>query len=135
MTLITSGLHWTRRSRSVHFSEVIGAAPVSPNVGLRVRNTNERAWTSHHMTMLRNMFQILLLAIGLQMPTAIQAQFTFTTNNGAITITSYTGPGGNVAIPSTINGYPVRTLGVNAFDDLATLPGVIIPDSVTSVGD
>jgi hypothetical protein len=36
-----------------------------------------------------------------------RAQFTFTTNNGAITVTEYTGAGGNVVIPSAINGYPV----------------------------
>jgi len=40
------------------------------------------------------------------------AQFTYTTNNGAITITGYTGSGGAVTIPSIINGYPVVTIGV-----------------------
>src|SRR5512133_605098 len=29
---VSSGLHWTRRSRSVRISEATGAAPVSPNV-------------------------------------------------------------------------------------------------------
>lgn len=33
---------------------------------------------------------MLLLAL----PAVVQAQFTFTTNNGTITITRYTGPGG-----------------------------------------
>jgi hypothetical protein len=69
------------------------------------------------------------------LPAVAQAQFTFTTTNGAITITGYTGPGGNVTIPSTINGCPVRTIGVNAFNDLANLTGVIIPDSVITVSD
>ena len=45
------------------------------------------------------------------LPVGVQAQFTFTANNGAITITGYTGPGGAVVIPSTINGLPVTQIG------------------------
>ncbi len=43
-------------------------------------------------------------------PVQVQAQFTFTTNAGAITITGYTGPGGVVVIPSTTNSLPVTGL-------------------------
>ena len=32
--------------------------------------------------------------------------YTYVTNNGTITITGYTGPGGDVTIPSTINSLP-----------------------------
>ena len=46
---------------------------------------------------------LLLLAL----PTAVQAQFTLTTNGGALTITGYTGSGGTVVIPSATNGLPV----------------------------
>ena len=49
---------------------------------------------------------ILLLAL----PVALQAQFNFTTNNGTIAITKYTGPGGDVTIPSTTNGLPVTSI-------------------------
>lgn len=38
----------------------------------------------------------------------VHAQFDYETNNGTITITKYTGPGGNVIIPETINGLSVR---------------------------
>jgi hypothetical protein len=41
--------------------------------------------------------------------------FNCTTNNGAITITKYTGPGGAVTIPDTINGLPVTSIGDSAF--------------------
>ena len=46
-----------------------------------------------------------------------QAQFTYVTNNGAITITGYNCPGSAVAvtIPGTINGLPVTNLGRYAF--------------------
>ncbi len=48
--------------------------------------------------------------------TAVQAQdYTYTTNNGTITITQYTGPGGAVTIPDTINGLPVTSIGDQAF--------------------
>src|SRR5258708_23772698 len=44
-----------------------------------------------------------------------EAQFNYTTNNGAITITLYTGSGGIVTVPDTINGFPVTTIGDSAF--------------------
>ena len=50
---------------------------------------------------------LLLLALPGAVPGAVQAQFTYTINNGTVTITGYTGPGGAVTIPSTIAGLPV----------------------------
>lgn len=63
-----------------------------------------------------------------------QAQFTFTTNNGNLTITGYTGPGGNVIIPSETNGFPVTTISANAFYNKTNVTGVTIPDSITGMG-
>jgi hypothetical protein len=74
---------------------------------------------------------IIISALGTQ----AHAQFTFTTNSGAITITKYTGPGGNVIIPSMTNGLPVVTIGANAFWQCFTLLNVTIPDSVTNIGN
>ncbi len=73
------------------------------------------------------------------LPAVAQAQFTFTTNNSAITITGYTGPGGNVVIPATTNGYPVTSIGDNAFSGSFlqpnyTLTSITIPDSIVSIG-
>src|SRR5215471_9925413 len=70
----------------------------------------------------------------LTVPGELKAQFTFTTNNGAITITGYTGSGGNVVIPASINGYPVIAIGNYAFYNKTNITNVTIPDSVTSVG-
>ena len=54
---------------------------------------------------MKTIIQKLILALAwLALPTLVQAQFTYTTNNGAITITGYTGSGGAVVIPATING-------------------------------
>ncbi len=64
---------------------------------------------------------------------AVQAQFTFTTNSGAITITSYTGPGGAVTIPATTNGYPITGIATFAFYSVAGLNSVAISSNVTSI--
>ena len=76
---------------------------------------------------------VLLLLLAL--PVAVQAQFTYTTNNGTITITRYTGSGGAVTIPDTINGLPVTSIGVNAFVYCTSLTNVTIPNSVISIGN
>ena len=60
--------------------------------------------------------------------------FTCTTNNGAITITGYTGPGAVVILPSSINGLPVTSIGEGAFSHCTNLTHLKIPNSVTNVG-
>ncbi len=67
--------------------------------------------------------------------TAQAADYTYETNNGTITITRYTGPGGAVIIPDTINDLPVTSIGSGAFDGCTNLTSVTIPTSVTSIGD
>ena len=41
--------------------------------------------------------------------------FTYTVSGGTVTITGYTGAGGNVVIPATIDGMPVVALGIMRF--------------------
>jgi hypothetical protein len=53
----------------------------------------------------------LLMLLPLILPAAVQAQFNYTTNSGTITITLYTGSDGVVAIPDTINGLSVASIG------------------------
>ena len=62
------------------------------------------------------------------------SDFIYTSSGSVITITGYVGPGGNVIIPSNINGLPVTSIGELAFTSKATITTVIIPDSVTSIG-
>ncbi len=77
-----------------------------------------------------------LLVLLLALPTAAQAQFTYTTNNGTITIASYTGSGGAVTIPSSIHGLPVTGIAAYAISDLfKTAITMTIPGSVTTIGD
>ncbi|HXJ57072.1 MAG TPA: leucine-rich repeat domain-containing protein [Verrucomicrobiae bacterium] len=64
-------------------------------------------------------------------------QFTFTTNNGAITITGYnTAAGLNAVIPASINGYPVVSIGdgASAAFPSSSITNVVIPGSVTNIG-
>jgi hypothetical protein len=64
----------------------------------------------------------------------VQAQFLYTTNDGTITITGYTGSGGAVLIPGTLDGFPVTTIGDSAFRQ-RDLTSVTIPNSVLTLGD
>jgi hypothetical protein len=67
---------------------------------------------------------------------AAQAQFTYETNSDGttLTITSYSGSGGVVAIPADINGLPVTMIGLGAFQYCSSLISVTIPHGVTSIG-
>jgi hypothetical protein len=70
------------------------------------------------------------------LPAAAQAQeFLYTTTNGVVTITGYTGAGGDVIIPSTITGLPVTRIGSGAFSLRTNVISLTIPDSVTAVED
>jgi hypothetical protein len=70
----------------------------------------------------------------LALPFAGEAQFTFTTNNGVLTITDYTGSNTLVAIPAQTNGHPVAAIGDSAFAYLP-ISSVTFPDSLISIGD
>ncbi|MGO9610383.1 MAG: leucine-rich repeat protein, partial [Verrucomicrobiia bacterium] len=56
------------------------------------------------------------------------------TANGAIAITGYTGSGGAVTVPSTINGRTVTSIGDDAFTNDIDVTSVILPNGVTSIG-
>jgi hypothetical protein len=73
------------------------------------------------------------------LPGIVNAQFTYTVTNNTVTITAYTGPGGAVNVPGTINGLPVVSIQQLAFDPVVTgnsaiVTSVVIPDSVTNIG-
>lgn len=70
----------------------------------------------------------------LTLPVVVHAEdYTYTTNSGTITITSYTGVGGAVTITNIINGLPVTSIGTNAFASCTNLTSVTIPNSVTNI--
>ena len=59
--------------------------------------------------------------------------YTWTANNGEVTITGYTGTSTVVSLPETINGWPVTAVGESAFADSALRS--IDLGAVTTVGE
>jgi hypothetical protein len=76
---------------------------------------------------------VLVAGVAVLVAGPSQAQFSYTTNNGTITITGYTGADANVVIPSTIVGLAVTSIGSKAFSGTDGITGVTIPNSVTSI--
>lgn len=62
------------------------------------------------------------------------SDFAYTTENGEVTITDYTGTREHVLIPSEIGGFPVTMLADKAFYE-KHVTTVVVPDSVTEIGD
>ena len=70
----------------------------------------------------------------LGMPIVLHAQYTYLTTNDRVTITGYTGSGGAVTLPNTIEGLPVTRIGDLAFLHCNSLTSVTIGNRVTSIG-
>lgn len=71
-----------------------------------------------------------------------QGDYKYRTNNdGTVTIIKYLGAGGNVVVPTELDGKPVTAIGYTsddfkgAFQDHVQLTSVIIPDGVTEIKD
>jgi BspA type Leucine rich repeat region (6 copies) len=85
-------------------------------------------WSAHAARLLRLLLLILI-------PTGAQAQFDYAVVNGKITITGYTGPGGSVIIPDTINNLPVTSIGSVAFYAISNVMSVTISSNVANIED
>lgn len=59
--------------------------------------------------------------------------YEYTVSGSTVTITGYTGAGGDVVIPGVINDMPVVAIGAEAFSGLTTLTSVTIPASVSAI--
>ena len=83
----------------------------------------------------------LCLLVGLWSGAAVRqasadtsGNFEYTVSEGKATITSYSGPGGDVVIPDTLGGNPVVAIGAHAFDS-KFLSNVSFPATVTTIGE
>jgi hypothetical protein len=76
----------------------------------------------------------VIFALGVLTWAAQAADYRYRTSNGAITITGYTGPDGDLAIPNAIDGLPVTSIEVSGFWGCTSLTSITIPDSVISIG-
>jgi hypothetical protein len=84
------------------------------------------------------MKRLVLLSFALFIGASLSAQnaadFQYTVENSAVTITGYTGSAKNVTIPERINGLAVTVIGDGAFRE-KQLTSVTIPGSVTVIGN
>ncbi|MFA6288500.1 MAG: leucine-rich repeat domain-containing protein [Opitutaceae bacterium] len=78
---------------------------------------------------------VVLCCMASALSAATFGDFTYTDDGTSITITGFpTSVVGDVAIPATINGEPVTSIGDQAFYNCYGLTNVAIPSSVTSIG-
>ncbi|HZL83428.1 MAG TPA: stalk domain-containing protein [Candidatus Deferrimicrobium sp.] len=64
-----------------------------------------------------------------------EGDYTYTVNGGNATITGYTGSGGEVDIPDTLGRYLVKGIALGVFRGCTQLTRVVVPGSVTSIGN
>ena len=116
----------------------LGSTILFRHLGFNIRNTevilnNSRHSKLTHPCVPRGIcVPCIVLLLALALPATLQAQFEFTTDNGTITITKYTGYGGAVTIPASINGLPVTRIGDGAF--WCGLTAVIFQGSAPALG-
>ncbi|MCC6820675.1 MAG: leucine-rich repeat protein [Verrucomicrobia subdivision 3 bacterium] len=77
--------------------------------------------------------RLLWFLLLLTLPAVLQAQYTYTTNRGTITITGYIRVGGAVTISNTINGLPISNIGSNAFYPCTILTKAVIPTGLIMI--
>lgn len=88
--------------------------------------TKASSFRSCFLVALSLLFPLLLIE-------AVHGQYSYTTNNGTITITKYRGTDRELIIPSMIAGLPVTRIGDFAFEG-TLLESVSIPSSITEIG-
>jgi hypothetical protein len=98
---------------------------------LNLKSTGELGAAARRNLRATRMLPLLLV---LMLPAMVQAQFTYKTNNGAITITGYTGAGGTVVVPDTTNSYPVIAIGAHAFMNCDGVTSVTMGANLVSIG-
>lgn len=66
---------------------------------------------------------------------AADSDYTYTLSGNNATITAYSGAGGALTIPSTLDSHPVVAIGASAFLNKTTITSAVIPNGVISIGD
>lgn len=118
--------------RAVFFQGVapISPAPAAPPVFSGVSNT-----TLYHLQGVSGWGSSIDGLPAVLWDPLVLGQLTYVTNNGVLTLTGYTGPGGSVVVPSVINGRPVIAVASQAFGNSSVLTGMTLPNTVTNLGD
>ena len=63
----------------------------------------------------------------------ISGNWKYTVDNGVATVTGYTGSDTSITIPTTLDGYKVKRIGDNAFEE-SSIQSVVIPEDILSIG-
>ena len=63
------------------------------------------------------------------------SDFKYEVDDGKVTVTRYTGAGGDVVVHSTINKMPVTSIGAYAFRECTGLTSIHLPNSIKTIGD
>ena len=63
------------------------------------------------------------------------SDFKYKVDDSKVTVTRYTGAGGDVVVPEFIDGYPVTIIGAYAFRECFKLTSITLPNSITTIGD
>lgn len=77
----------------------------------------------------------ILLCFSSQVQAAQEGDYTYAITDGQAQITEYLGTGGEVAVPTTLGGVPVTSIGDQAFSDCLGLKKITVPEGVTSIGE
>ena len=67
-------------------------------------------------------------------PSAVPQGLVYYVDEGGIIISDYRGDAKIIEIPARIDGYPVMTIGKEAFLDCKSIEKVILPDTITVIG-
>lgn len=62
------------------------------------------------------------------------SDFKYEVEDGQVTVTGYTGAGGDVVVPGEIDGFPVNCIGDNAFCYCTGLTSITLPEGCTTIG-
>ena len=65
----------------------------------------------------------------------VSGDYEYSVNEGFVRIEKYNGKAAKLAIPSAIDGKPVRIIGESAFKDCKSLTEVAIPENVETISD
>ena len=79
-------------------------------------------------------FKIKVIDSRSEVPETDYTKFNYSISNGEVEITGYKGKDTVIKIPSKIEGYPVTSIGYQAFSGCTGLTSITIPDSVTDIG-
>src|ERR1039457_6798875 len=78
---------------------------------------------------------VLFLALAGLLPLAARAQVNYAVSGNTAYVTNSPYASGNIVIASNYNGYPVTSIGTNAFKNALNLKSVVIQNTVTSIDD